>query len=101
MFTRAPPGQRYAGVPDNGTPAQADLQKLTATAFAANGFFVEKSIAPSLPSEIRHVVLIVKENRAFDEVLGDLGATAEAPTGYIQGSAALARYGLHGRADGH
>ncbi len=81
-------------------PAQGDLQKLTATTFAANGFFVENSIAPSLPAEIRHVILIVKENRAFDEVLGDMGATAEAPGGYIQGAPALARYGLHGRADG-
>lgn len=78
-------------------PAQGDLQKLTATTFAANGFFVEKSITPSLPAAIRHVVLIVKENRAFDEVLGDMPAASNGP---IEGNAALARYGMHGRADG-
>ncbi len=95
------PSTFYRGTLSSFTmPAQADLQKLTATAFAANGFFVENTIAPSLPAEIRHVILIVKENRAFDEVLGDLGQTADAPGGFVQGSAALARYGLHGRADG-
>lgn len=78
-------------------PAQADLQKLTATTFAANGFFNEKGITPSLPAAIKHVVLIVKENRAFDEVLGDLG---DASNGPVQANVALARYGLHGRADG-
>jgi len=78
-------------------PAQDDLQKLTATTFAANGFFVENSIAPSLPAAIRHVILIVKENRAFDEVLGDI---APASNGQVMANAALARYGMHGRADG-
>jgi YVTN family beta-propeller protein len=78
-------------------PVQADLQKLTATTFAANGFFVENSIAPSLPAAIRHVVLIVKENRSFDEILGDMG---NASNGQIMANVALARYGLHGRANG-
>jgi YVTN family beta-propeller protein len=78
-------------------PAQDDLQKLTATAFAANGFFLEKNILPSLPSAIRHVVLIVKQNRAFDEVLGDVG---DASNGQVMANVALARYGMHGRADG-
>ncbi len=78
-------------------PAQADLQKLTATTFAANGFFVENSITPSMPAAIRHVILIVKEDRAFDEILGDVG---EASNGHVTGNASLARYGMHGRADG-
>ncbi len=78
-------------------PAQSDLQKLTATTFAANGFFVENNIVPSLPAAIKHVVLIVKENRAYDEVLGDLG---EPSNSKAVGNVALARYGLHGRADG-
>ena len=78
-------------------PVQEDLQKLTATTFAANGFFVENSIAPSMPAAIRHVVLIVKEDRAFDEVLGDVG---DASNGKATANFALARYGMHGRADG-
>ena len=78
-------------------PAPDELQKLTATTFAANGFFVEKSIQPSLPAAIRHVVLIVKENRTFDEILGDIGDAANGPA---MANAALARYGMHGRADG-
>ena len=78
-------------------PAQSELQELTATTFAANGFFVENSITPSLPPEIHYVVLIVKENRAFDEILGDIG---DASNGKVLGNAAIARYGMHGRADG-
>ena len=78
-------------------PAQGDLQKLTATAFAANGFFVENTIAPSMPAGIKHVVLIVKQNRAFDEILGDVG---NASNGQVMANVALARYGMHGRADG-
>jgi YVTN family beta-propeller protein len=78
-------------------PAQGDLQKLTATAFAANGFFVENTIAPSMPAAIKHVVLIVKQNRAFDEILGDIG---DASNGKVMANVAVARYGMHGRADG-
>jgi phospholipase C len=78
-------------------PSRDDLQKLTATTFAANGFFVEKSIASSMPAGIKHVVLIVKQNRAFDEVLGDIG---EASNGKAVANPSLARYGMHGRADG-
>jgi DNA-binding beta-propeller fold protein YncE len=78
-------------------PAAEDLQKLTATTFAANGFFVEKSIPPSLPAAIKHVVLIVKEDRAFDEILGDVGNASNSD---VTGTPTLARYGMHGRADG-
>ncbi len=78
-------------------PAQSDLQKLTATTFAANGFFVEKTIAPSLPDAIKHVILIVKEDRTFDEVLGDL---SDGPNGTIVGTPNAARFGMKGRAEG-
>lgn len=78
-------------------PAAADLQKLTATTFAANGFFVENSIPPPMPAGIKHVVLIVKQNRAFDEILGDIG---EASNDKVVANPNLARYGMHGRADG-
>ncbi len=79
-------------------PAASDLQKLTALTFSANGFFTENSIPSSYPSAIRHVVLIVKENRAYDEVLGDIPGASNSKA---VGNASLARYGLAGFADGH
>jgi YVTN family beta-propeller protein len=78
-------------------PAAGDLQKLTATTFAANGFFTENSIAPTFPAAIRHVVLIVKENRSYDEVFGDI---AGASNSKAIGNVALARYGMTGVAHG-
>ena len=53
---------------------------------------------PPLPEGIRHVVLIVKENRTYDEVLGD---ETEPPTGRRWARPLLARFGtprLRGRA---
>ena len=47
--------------------------------------------------EVRHVVLIVKENRTFDEVFGDL---AVAGIGPVAGVPALARFGMRGFCDG-
>ncbi|HEU5021038.1 MAG TPA: bifunctional YncE family protein/alkaline phosphatase family protein [Bryobacteraceae bacterium] len=79
-------------------PAASDLQKLTALTFQANGFFTEQSLPSTYPSAIRHVVLIVKENRAYDEVLGDI---PRASNSKAVGNAALARFGLAGLADGH
>lgn len=62
-------------------PDDASLPRLTETVIANNGFSpVEGSAA--LPAEIRHLVLIVKENRTFAEVFGDIG-----------GAPKLARYG--------
>jgi DNA-binding beta-propeller fold protein YncE len=48
---------------------------------------------PALPAAIRHVVLVVKDGRTFDEVLGDLPQTAI-------GAPPLARFGRDGYADG-
>lgn len=79
-------------------PAASDLQKLTALTFQANGFFTENSIPSSYPSGIRHVVLIVKENRAYDEVFGDIRSASNSKA---VGNASLARFGLSGLADGH
>src|ERR1035438_8256832 len=51
-------------------PQREELAGLTGFVMEANGF-VERAAAPPLPAGIRHVVLIVKENRTYDEVLGD------------------------------
>ncbi len=71
-------------------PAASELPRATGIVFANNGFFPAKDEAPKLPVAIRHVVLIVREGRTFDEVLGD-----------VAGEGRLARFGMHGRADGY
>jgi DNA-binding beta-propeller fold protein YncE len=62
-------------------PEAAQLARLTDTALSNNGF-LPRPDPPPLPAGIRHVVIIVKENRTFDEVLGD-----------VAGAPKLARYG--------
>lgn len=59
-------------------PSAADLPALTAKV-AANNLYSATPVASDvaamnfLRSKIKHVVYIVKENRTFDQVLGDLG----------------------------
>jgi YVTN family beta-propeller protein len=63
------------------TPAAGQLAALSETVLRNNGFQPAGDASP-LPAAIRHVVLIVKENRTFDEVFGD-----------IAGAPGLARWG--------
>jgi DNA-binding beta-propeller fold protein YncE len=51
---------------------------------------VVASSASTLPPQIEHVVIIVKENRTYDEVFGDLGPAANGPR---DGAPAIARWG--------
>jgi YVTN family beta-propeller protein len=83
-------------------PSKSELPKLTGTVYAANGFFprVRTIEETPLPSAIRHVVLIVKENRTFDEVFGDLATPGGTDAVRIQAVPQLARFGMHGRAEG-
>lgn len=53
-------------------PSLAELSTLTARVYTSNGFVPKYEKRVSLPSEIKHVLVIVKENRTFDEVLGDI-----------------------------
>jgi YVTN family beta-propeller protein len=69
-----------AGLPDPGA--------LTQTVAAANLAAVENRSA--LP-RLRHCFLIIRENRTFDEVLGDLPG--------VNGDASLTRYGMTGWAE--
>jgi hypothetical protein len=64
------------------TPAPADLPALTAQVAANNNYptaqnaaIVESdaNVMAFLHSKIQHVIYIVKENRTFDQMLGDLG----------------------------
>ena len=83
-------------------PAKSELARMTGTVYQANGF-VQQPDLPALPAAIKHVVLIVKENRTFDEVFGDVSqaATGSNSNPRLQSYAALARFGMHGLADGH
>jgi YVTN family beta-propeller protein len=62
-----------AQVPDNG-----DLWDLTSKVAANNGYLAGHSdrdakVMEFLHSKIKHVIYVVKENRTFDQILGDLG----------------------------
>jgi hypothetical protein len=59
----------------------------------AAGLVKRAAPPPALPAAIRHVVLVVKDGRSFDEVLGDLPQTAI-------GAPPLARFGRDGYVDG-
>ncbi|MGH9633041.1 MAG: bifunctional YncE family protein/alkaline phosphatase family protein, partial [Bryobacteraceae bacterium] len=63
-------------------PKQEELARLTKAVYSNNGFNPASQPAQNLPEQLRNVVIIVKENRTFDEVFGDISGTPE-----------LARYG--------
>jgi YVTN family beta-propeller protein len=73
-------------------PESDELPKHTGRVFANNGFIVQKTPPPPIPKELKYVVLIVKENRTFDEVFGDMKAV-NAP---VAGVSVLARFGARG-----
>ena len=59
------------------TPANGELHRLTQTVSANNNFSrtlttVERNKIAFLRSKIKHVIFIIKENRTYDQVLGDL-----------------------------
>jgi YVTN family beta-propeller protein len=93
--------QRQGSVSVFPLPRADELEAHTAFVMDANGFR-PRAEAPrpgpgGTPAGIRHVVLIVKENRTYDEVLGDI---AEASNGPAMGVPELARLGTRGYADG-
>jgi YVTN family beta-propeller protein len=59
-------------------PAATDLASLTRQVAANNGYNVapnpeDAAVMSVLHGQIKHVIYLVKENRTFDQVLGDLG----------------------------
>jgi DNA-binding beta-propeller fold protein YncE len=78
-------------------PDASELTAHTGAVFANNGFVPWMADPPKPPAEIGHVVLIVKEGRTFDEVLGDI---ASAGNSRVLSFARLARFGMHGIAIG-
>jgi DNA-binding beta-propeller fold protein YncE len=82
-------------------PERPELKKLTAQVLRNNGFAPAKAAAERAPefpvpppgqpsSKIRHLVFIIKENRTFDEVFGDMPSAGEES---VNAFAELARYG--------
>ncbi len=98
-----PSDANFASVLRRGTitefpiPAEAELPEKTALVMAANGYAPKPLEAAPIPKGIRHVVIIVKENRTFDEVFGDIPWAAN---GRVAGVPVLARFGAAGFADG-
>ena len=78
-------------------PSAGELAAHTATVIEANGFRPRHEPPAPLPAGIRHVVLIVKENRTFDEVFGDLRRASNGP---VVGRPDLARFGRSGYVTG-
>jgi DNA-binding beta-propeller fold protein YncE len=73
-------------------PERAELAHHTQFVYEANGFLPRPAPDPPLPSGIRHVLLIAKENRTYDEVFGDVPNSMGVPE--------LARFGTRGYVDG-
>lgn len=71
-------------------PNASALAAMTRQVIVNNGFDQPFGAKPKLPADLDHVVIIVKENRTYDEVFGDLPPAANGPR---DGEAALARYG--------
>lgn len=69
------------------------LQVLSQQVLTLNGFLPQTEPAPPLPKEIRHVVVIVKENRTYDEVFGDIERDRVRE---LRGAPELARLGRRG-----
>lgn len=68
--------------------ADQDFASSTATVVKTN----EAAIAQSMPlPHLRHTFLIIRENRTYDEIFGDLANS--------NGEPKLARYGMHGWAE--
>lgn len=70
-------------------PSAQDLEAHTARVFELNGFVPQEGDAKPLPRGLRRVVIIVKENRTFDEVFGDVES---ASNGTVNGAPMLARF---------
>ena len=76
-------------------PTPGELPRMTSRVMALNGFNPHKTSSPPIPVEIKYVVMIVKENRTFDEVFGDL---QNASNGVVEAAWDLARFGRMGQA---
>jgi hypothetical protein len=68
----------HASLVSAGVPESDDLWELTTQVAANNGytrrtFGQDQAVMNFLHGKIKHIIYIVKENRTFDQILGDLG----------------------------
>ena len=68
----------HASLVSTQTPAASDLASLTAQVAQNNGYSAspnsnDAAVMGFLHGKIQHVIYVVKENRTFDQILGDLG----------------------------
>jgi len=73
-------------------PTGADLAQMTSTVFRVNGLVgprVDRLF--SGPSPIKHVIYVIKENRTYDQVFGDVAAAGDGTP--ADGDPALAIFG--------
>jgi YVTN family beta-propeller protein len=79
-------------------PSREELAKSTARVMESNGFRPSAGeVRDAFPPSIRHVVVIVKEGRGYDELMGDITHSAN---GAVMGEPALAHLGSRGYVDG-
>jgi len=69
-------------------PDAAELARFTQKVYANNGFLPVAAPPAPLPPDVKHIVIIIKENRTYDEVFGDIPKT--------NGIWELARFGVAG-----
>ncbi len=78
-------------------PDASELTTHTGVVFTNNGFVPWMADPPKPPAAIKHVVVIVKGGRTFDEVLGDIVTEGNSR---VLSFPRLARFGMHGIAIG-
>src|SRR6266404_1122118 len=81
----------HASLVSAAVPSADDLWELTSRVAANNGYLARPSdgdaaVMQFLHSKIKHIIYVVKENRTFDQILGDLGNGSN-------GDATLTRFG--------
>ena len=97
------PNAPKGGAPRQGSvsifplPKPEDLKEQTELVWECAGLRARSITPPALPGAVRHVVLIVKENRTYDEVLGDIPSASNGPA---MNYPDLARFGTRGYVNG-
>lgn len=86
-------GGRRGALTAFGLPNTKDLPNHTRRVMDLNGFTRRDQEPQQLPTAIKHVVVVVKESRTFDEVLGDIESASNSA---VRGAPELARWGKKG-----
>ena len=78
-------------------PLSSEFDRLTARVFTSNGMIPKYEKTPEVPKAIKRVVLILKENRTFDEVFGDMKDVGGRK---VNAYPPLGKLSMHGTANG-